>query len=60
MPIRQDCVPNSKKLTELEERVIIKYAIDIADRVFLLNYDLLRGVTNKLLTNRGIKRVAVN
>jgi hypothetical protein len=50
-PARQDCVPNSKILTKLEERVIIEYTLNIDKQGFQLNYDLLRGLTNKLLTN---------
>jgi hypothetical protein len=50
-PTRQDCVPNSKILTELEERVIIEHALDVDERGFQLNYDLLRGLTDKLLTD---------
>jgi hypothetical protein len=59
-PARQDCAPNSKVLTELEERVIIEHALDVDERGFQLNYDLLRGVADKLLSNRGARRVGVN
>ena len=59
-PARQDCIPNSKILTELEERAIIEHAIDVDSRGFQLNYDLLRGVADKLLTDRGCRRVGVN
>jgi hypothetical protein len=59
-PARQDCVPNSKILTELEERAIIEHAIDVDSRGFQLNYDLLRGIADKLLGDRGCRRVGVN
>jgi len=60
VPARQDCVPNSKNLTELEEQVIIKHALDVDSRGFQLNYDLLRGLADKLLADRGRRRVGVN
>jgi hypothetical protein len=59
-PARQDCVANSKILTELEERVIIEHALNVDERGFQLNYDLLRGLADKLLTDRGARRVGVN
>lgn len=59
-PARQDCIPNSKLLTELEERVIVEHALDVDSRGFQLNYDLLRGVADKLLADRGGRRVGVN
>jgi hypothetical protein len=52
-PARQDCIPNSKLLTELEERAIIEHALDVDSRGFQLNYDLLRSITDKLLADRG-------
>jgi len=60
MTARQDCVPNSKILTELEERTIIEHALDVDSRGFQLNYDLLRGLADKLLADRGSRRVGVN
>jgi hypothetical protein len=59
-PSRQDCIPNSKILTELEERVIIEHALDVDMRGFQLNYNLLRGIADKLLTDRGARCVGVN
>jgi hypothetical protein len=59
-PARQDCVPNSKLLTKLEERAIIEHALDVDSRGFQLNYDLLRGIADKLLADRGGRRVGVN
>jgi hypothetical protein len=59
-PAQQDCVPNSKILTELEERVIIEYALNVDERGFQLNYNLLHGLADKLLTNQGTRHVGVN
>jgi DDE superfamily endonuclease len=59
-PSREDRIANSKILTELEEKVIIEYALDVDERGFQLNYDLLRGLADKLLADRGARRVGVN
>jgi len=59
-PSRQDYVPNSKLLTELEEKAIIEHTLDVDSRGFQLNYDLLRSVANKLLDDRGSRHVGVN
>jgi hypothetical protein len=59
-PARQDCVPNLKVLTELEEKVLIKHALDVDSRSFQLNYDLLRDIADKFLADRGSRRVGVN
>jgi hypothetical protein len=60
MPSRSDCSPNSKKLTNLEEQAITEHALDVDARGFQLNYDLLRGLANKLLTDRGQPLVGKN
>ena len=57
---RRDCTPNSKKLTELEERSIIDHALDVDTRGFQLNLDMLRDIADKLLQDRGQPRVGVN
>ena len=59
-PSRQDCVPNSKLLTELEEKAIIEYTLNVNSRSFQLNYDLLYSIINKLLDDRGSRYVGVN
>jgi hypothetical protein len=60
VPVRHDCAPNSKNLTELEEDVIIDHALDLDMRGFQLTYDMLREMADKLLTDRGARRVGVN
>ena len=60
MPSRNDCPPNSKNLTILEEQTLIEHAIDVDNRGFQLNYDLLRVLANKLLADRGAPPVGKN
>lgn len=60
MPSRRDCVPNSKKLSIIEERVIIDHVIDVDARGFQANYDMLRDMANKLLSDRGQPNVGKN
>ena len=60
MPSRNNCPPNSKKLTNLEEQTLIEHAIDVDNRGFQLNYDLLRVLANKLLADRGAPLVRKN
>jgi hypothetical protein len=52
--------PNSKKLTNLEEQTLIEHAIDVDNRGFQLNYNLLRVLANKLLADRGAPLVEKN
>jgi hypothetical protein len=59
VPARRDCTPNSKNLTELEEEVIVSHALDLDTRGFQLTYDLLREMADKLLTDRGARRIGV-
>jgi hypothetical protein len=59
-PARQDCVANSKVLTELEEKAIIEHALDVNSYGFQLNYSLLREIADSLLAQRGRRRVGVN
>src|SRR3546814_854252 len=60
IPSRRDCVPNSKKLSSTEEKVIISHVLDVDERGFQLNYDMLRDIANKLLSDRGQPNVGIN
>jgi hypothetical protein len=60
MTARRDCSPNSQLLTKLEEQAITEHALDVDSRGFQLNYDLLRGLADKLLTDRGARHVGIN
>ena len=49
-PLRRDYQPNLKKLTKVEEEVIIKYILDLDLRGFAPNLATVREIANKLLT----------
>src|ERR1700712_1013521 len=51
-PPRRDCQPNSKKLTQLEEEVIIKHILNLDQRGFSPAYAAIRDMANKLLAAR--------
>jgi hypothetical protein len=50
---RRDCQPNSKKLTQLEEEVIVSYILDLDQRGFAPTYAAVRDMADKLLAARG-------
>jgi hypothetical protein len=54
---RRDCQPNSKKLTQREEEVVIQYILDLDQRGFPPTYAAIRDIANKLLTTRGVGQV---
>jgi hypothetical protein len=56
-PARRDCQPNSKKLTQLEEQVIVDYILNLDLRGFSPTYAAIRDMANKLLAARGADRV---
>ncbi|KAG9185080.1 hypothetical protein G6011_03027 [Alternaria panax] len=56
-PARRDCPPNSRKLTQLEEEVIISYIIDLDQRGFAPTYAAIRDMADKLLAARGAGQV---
>jgi hypothetical protein len=53
MTARRDCQPNSKKLTQLEDEVIVSYILDLDQRGFAPTYAAVRDIANKLLAARG-------
>jgi hypothetical protein len=52
-PARRDCQPNSKKLTQQEEEVIVKYILDLDLRGYSPTYAAVRDMANKLLLARS-------
>jgi hypothetical protein len=54
---RRDCQPNSKKLTQLEEEVIISYILDLDQRGFAPTYAAIRSMADKLLAVRSAGQV---
>jgi hypothetical protein len=59
-PARRDCQPNSRKLTQLEEEVIVRYILDLDQRGFAPAYAAVRNMADKLLAARGAGRVGVH
>ena len=60
VPARRDCQPNSRKLTQREEEVIISYILDLDQRGFAPTYEAVRDIANRLLTTRGAGQVGVH
>jgi hypothetical protein len=60
IPARRDCQPNSKKLTELEEEVIISHILNLDQRGFAPTYAAVRDMADKLLAARGAGQVGVH
>jgi hypothetical protein len=60
IPARRDCQPNSKKLTQREEEVIIRHILDLDTRGFAPTYAAVRDMADKLLAARGGGRVGIN
>ena len=56
-PARRDCQPNSKKLTQIEEEVIVNYILDLDQRGFAPTYAAVRDMADKLLAARGAGKV---
>jgi hypothetical protein len=56
-PARRDCQPNSTKLTQLEEEVIVKHILNLDARGFAPTYAAVRDMADKLLAARGAGQV---
>ena len=54
---RRDCVPNSRKLSQVEEEVIVSHILDLDLRGFPPTYALIRDMADKLLAARGAGQV---
>jgi hypothetical protein len=59
-PTRRDCQPNSKKLTQSEEQVIVRYILDLDTRGCAPKYAAVRDMADKLLAARGASQVGVH
>ena len=58
--IRRDCEPKSKKLTKLEEEVIVGYILDLDSRGFAPTLGAVHDMADKLLTARAAGQVGKN
>jgi hypothetical protein len=56
-PARRDCQPNSKKLTQREEGVIVQHILDLDQRGSAPTYAFVRNMADKLLAARGAGQV---
>ncbi|KAF7578666.1 hypothetical protein PtrM4_029060 [Pyrenophora tritici-repentis] len=54
---RRDCQPNSRKLTQREEEVIVSYILHLDQRGFAPTYAAARDMADKLLAARGAGQV---
>jgi hypothetical protein len=59
-PPRRDCQPNSKKLTQREEEVIVRHILDLDKRGFAPTYAAVRDMADKLLAARSAGQVGVH
>jgi hypothetical protein len=57
---RRDCTANSKKLTKLEEEVIIEHILDLDLRGFAPTLEAVRQMADKLLAARAAGHVGKN
>jgi hypothetical protein len=58
-PARRDCQPNSKKLSQTEEEVIVRYILDLDQRGFAPTYAAVRDMADRILATRGGGQVGV-
>ena len=56
-PARRDCEPNSKKLTKLEEEVIVRHILDLDTRGFAPTLGAVQDMADKLLAERSAGQV---
>ena len=54
---QRDCKPKSKKLTKLEKEVIVRHILELDSRGFAPTLDTVRGMADKLLTERSTGKV---
>jgi len=59
-PPRHDCQPNSKKLTQREEEVIVSHILSLDQRGSAPTYSAVRDMADKLLAARGAGQVGVH
>ena len=58
MQPRRDIPANSRKLTDLEEDAIVERILDLSSKGFPPRLSVVRDMANRLLTTRGVTRVA--
>ena len=59
-PSRQDSLANSRKLTLLEEEVIVQHILDLDSRLFPLQISNVEDIANRLLQAQNQEHVGKN
>lgn len=54
---RRDTTPNSRKLTDMEEQVIVQHILDLDSRAFPPRVSSVEDMANRLLRDRGLPPV---
>jgi hypothetical protein len=57
IPARRDIPANSRKLTDLEESVLVQYILDLATKGFPPQLSIVEDMANRLLATRDASRV---
>src|SRR5450432_4800632 len=57
---RHDTKPNSRKLTDLEEEVIVRHILDLDSRSFPPRIRCVEDIANRILNDRNATRVGKN
>ena len=57
MQPRRDIIANSRKLTNLEESVLVQYILDLATKGFPPQLSIVEDMANRLLATRDAPRV---
>ena len=60
IPIRRDCIPKTRKLTSLEESVVVKHILDLDSRGFPPRLRAVKDIANQLLADRDGGTVGIN
>jgi hypothetical protein len=57
IPLRRDIPANSRKLTDLEELVLVQYILDLATKGFPPRMSVVEDMADRLLATRDTQRV---
>jgi hypothetical protein len=58
-PVRRDIIANSRKLTDLEEKTIIQYIIELCARAFHPRLCYMEDMANRLLRKRDAPPIGI-
>ncbi|RKK06656.1 hypothetical protein BFJ65_g18554 [Fusarium oxysporum f. sp. cepae] len=57
---RRDWIPKSRRLSDLEEQIIVQFILDLYSRGFPPRLRSVQEMANRLLTDRGISPIGIN